>query len=376
MKTTIALLLTLITGSAHLLFAETRTAPEPPKKPRIEVVFVLDTTGSMSGLIEGAKQKIWSIANEMISAKPTPDLKLGLIGYRDKGDEYVVKSFPMSDDIDALYGELQKFQAGGGGDMPEAVNEALDEAIHKMAWSKDRDVLKIIFLVGDAPPHMDYENAPQYPELCKVAAKNDIIINTVQCGSIAETTPVWQEIAKFSEGSYVAIAQSGNMAVVETPMDAELAELNKQIGTTLIPYGNREERTAVGAKQMAAEMAAPAAAADRLSFNAKTRKSVQGAGELLDALANNSVQLAELDKTKLPEELQKLEQKELETRITKAREERAAQKKIEALSAEREEFLKAETRRLAAAGKGDSFDNNVAELIRRQAEKKGISYGR
>jgi len=52
---------------------------------------VLDTTGSMGGLIEGAKQKIWSIANEMISAQPTPELKLGLIGYRDRGDEYVVK---------------------------------------------------------------------------------------------------------------------------------------------------------------------------------------------------------------------------------------------------------------------------------------------
>jgi len=54
----------------------------------------------MRGLIEGAKQKIWSIANEMISAQPTPELKLGLIGYRDRGDEYVVKSFSLTDDID------------------------------------------------------------------------------------------------------------------------------------------------------------------------------------------------------------------------------------------------------------------------------------
>ncbi|CAN5615342.1 hypothetical protein BH20VER1_BH20VER1_30830 [soil metagenome] len=373
MKTTTALL-TLLLACAQPLSAQTE---RPAKKPRIEVVFVFDTTGSMGGLLEGAKQKIWSIANEMISAKPTPDLKLGLIGYRDEGDDYVVKSFPMSDDIDALYSELQKFQAGGGGDMPEAVNEALDEAIHKMAWSKDRDVLKIIFLVGDAPPQMNRENVPSYSELCRIAATNDIIINTVQCGQIAETTPIWKEIAKFSEGSYVAIAQSGNMAVVDTPMDADLAELNKQIGATLIPYGSREERTAVGAKQMAAEMAAPAAAADRLSYNAKTRKAVQGAGELLDALANDSVKLAELDKKKLPEELQQLDDKELEARITKARTARAElHKKIETLSAQRADYIKAETKRLAETGQADSFDANVAEMIRRQAEKKGISYGR
>jgi Mg-chelatase subunit ChlD len=182
------------------LFA--RTAPQPQSKPRVEVCFVLDTTGSMGGLIEGAKQKIWSIANEMISAKPTPELKLGLIGYRDRGDDYVV-----TDDIDAIYGHLREFQAGGGGDTPESVNEALAEAIHKMPWSSDRNVLKIIFLVGDAPPHMDYSNAPKYPDLCREAAKKDLIINTIQCGAMAETKPIWQEIAKLSEGSYVGIAQ-------------------------------------------------------------------------------------------------------------------------------------------------------------------------
>jgi hypothetical protein len=141
-----------------------------------------------------------------------------------------VKSFPMTDDIDAIYAHLYGLEAAGGGDTPESVNEALAEAIEKMSWSQDRSVLKIIFLVGDAPPHMDYADGPKYPELCRAAAKKDLIINTVQCGSMAETTPIWQEIAKLSEGSYAAIAQSGNMAVVATPMDEKLAELNRRMG--------------------------------------------------------------------------------------------------------------------------------------------------
>ena len=74
MKTTLKLIAPLLACSTTLS-AKTEI---PDKKPRIEVCFVLDTTGSMGGLIEGAKQKIWSIANEMISAKPTPELKLGL----------------------------------------------------------------------------------------------------------------------------------------------------------------------------------------------------------------------------------------------------------------------------------------------------------
>ncbi len=371
MKITTALLSLLIAGST---LAETEK-PNETKKPRIQVCFVLDTTGSMGGLIEGAKQKIWSIANDMISAKPTPELKIGLVGYRDRGDEYIVKSFPMTDDIDAMYAHLTALQAGGGGDMPESVNEGLDEAINKMKWSDDRGVLKIIFLVGDAPPHMDYADGPKYPELCRAAAKKDLIINTVQCGAITETTPIWKEIAMLSEGSYAAIAQSGNMAVVATSMDAKLAELNKRMGSTLIPYGDAGVRREVMAKQAVAEMAAAPAAADRLSFNMRTKKSVQGMGELIDALANNEITLEKIDQKNLPAEFQTLSRADLDKRVTKAREERTTlQKEIEEISQKRADYIAAETKRLAAAGKGDSFDSEIAQTIRKEAAEKGIHY--
>ncbi len=372
MKTNCLTLLTCLLACSPLRGAEPKPAPA---KPRIEVCFVLDTTGSMGGLLEGAKQKIWSIANEMISAKPTPELKLGLIGYRDRGDEYIVKTTPLTDDIDSVYGQLRGFVATGGGDGPESVNEALAEAINKMSWSQDRSVLKIIFLVGDAPPHMDYADGPKYPDLCRIAATKDLIINTVQCGSMAETTPIWQEIAKLSEGRYAAIAQSGNMAVVETPMDAKLAELNKKMGATLIPYGDKDAQGAVAAKQAASENAPASATADRLSYNSRTNKAVQGAGELLDALANDRVTLKALDKKKLPVELQALSSEELEKRVAKTQADRAeVQKAIGELTGKREAFLQAENKRLATAGKGDAFDGKVSETIREQAAQKGIKY--
>jgi uncharacterized protein YegL len=373
MKTTLKLLTLILTCSTALADKTAST----PTKPRIEVCFVLDTTGSMGGLIEGAKQKIWSIANEMISAKPTPELKLSLVGYRDKGDAYVVKSFPLTDDIDAIYAHLREFTAEGGGDTPESVNEALAETINKMAWSQDRAVLKIIFLVGDAPPHMDYAEGPKYPDLCRIAAKKDLIINTVQCGAISETTPIWQEIAKLSEGRYAAIAQTGNMTVVATPMDEKLAELNRKIGATLIPYGDKDLRSAVAAKQAASESAPATATADRLTYNTRTNKAVQGTGELLDALTNNEVKLESIDQKKLPSELQGLGREEIEKRVTKAREDRSGlQKEIAELSKKRDAYLQAENKRLAAAGKSDAFDEKVAETIHEQAAKKGINYTR
>jgi len=371
-KTVTFLTLAMAIGWSQIVNAKTKTSEA---KPRIEVCFVLDTTGSMGGLIEGAKQKIWSIANEMISAKPTPELKLGLIGYRDRGDEYVVKSFQLTDDIDSIYGHLRDFKAEGGGDEPESVNEALAETIEKMPWSQDRKVLKIIFLVGDAPPHLDYADGHKYPELCRIAAKKDLIINTVQCGNIAETTPIWKEIAKLSEGSYAAIAQSGGVAVIATPMDDKLARLNKKIGATLIPYGNAALQREVAAKQAFAESAPASAAADRLSYNAKTGKAVQGRGELLDALANNEVKLDAIDKKDLPKEFQKLTKQEMEARIAKTRAERdSLQKEVQDLAKKRDAYIQAENKRLAEAGKGDGFDEKVAETIHQQAERKGINY--
>ena len=374
----IGLLPIILSVSAMLGFWQSsiaKTAPTPQSKPRIEVCFVLDTTGSMGGLIEGAKQKIWSIANEMISAQPTPELKLGLIGYRDRGDDYVVKSFSLTDDIDAIYGHLREFQAGGGGDTPESVNEALAEAIHKMPWSSDSKVLKIIFLVGDAPPHMDYPNGPKYPDLCREAARKDLIINTIQCGEMAETKPIWQEIAKLSEGSYVGISQSGNVAVISTPMDKELSRLNERIGVTLIPYGDSKQRAEVHAKYAVAASAPISAMADRLSYNSKTGKAVQGRGELVDALNDKTVKLDEIDQKQLPAELQKLDRSELQKRIAKARDERAdLQKQIVEVSKKREAYIQSENKRLAAEGKGDAFDQKVTDTLHAQAAKKGISY--
>jgi len=377
MKTTLRFL-TVCTAALFATAAPALDKTEArPVKPRMEVCFVLDTTGSMSGLIEGAKQKIWSIANEMVSAKPTPDLRLGLIAYRDRRDDYVVKSFDLTNDIDAVYASLKSFSAGGGGDMPESVNEALHEAVTKMTWSADRSVLKIIFLVGDAPPHMDYANSPQYPEICQAAMKKDLIINTVQCGGITDTTPIWKEIAKLSEGNYVAIAQEGGMVAIATPMDEKLAELNRKVGATLVAYGSEPARREVFAKQAASETAPAAVAADRLSFNYRSGKTVQGKGELLDALATGELKVTDLKKDQLPAEWQKLDDAQLKAQIENKQQERAEiQAQIVKLNQERDGYIAAERKKLATSAKGDSFDAQVASAIRTQAARKGIAYGK
>src|ERR1700682_639909 len=122
-----------ITAPARADDAKTET-----KKPKVEVVFCLDTTSSMTPLIEGAKAKIWAISNQIASGKPTPDLKIGLVAFRDTGDAYITQVHDLTGDLDAVHAKLKTFQAQGGGDIPEHVNAALFDSVHKIKWSTDK----------------------------------------------------------------------------------------------------------------------------------------------------------------------------------------------------------------------------------------------
>lgn len=360
-------------------------SPAPAAGPRIEVVFVLDTTGSMSGLIEGAKQKIWSIANAMASAKPRPQIKIGLVAYRDRGDDYITKLTPMTDDLDAVYSDLMKFSAGGGGDTPESVNQALHEAYTKFAWTpssgEGKNTLRLIYLVGDAPPHMDYEQDISFKTTCTEAIKNGITINTVQCGSIAEATPVWKEIAQKTDGEYFAIEQSGGMRVVESPFDADLAKLGTELESTVVAYGGQREQAAQNEKMVAASAlsAAPkaptASKADRAMYKASEAgmMSLCGSNDLVQACLDKTVDLATLPEDQLPENMKKMTLDERKAYIAKQTEERKLrQSKIQDLSKKREEFVKAELAK--DTGKKDSFDDKVLDSLTRQAARAGIKY--
>ena len=372
---------TLLTAALLFCSAALIAADKPTDKaasgkaeaepPRIEVCFVLDTTGSMSGLIEGAKRKVWAIANGIVATDPTPRVRVGLIGYRDRGDEYVTRRFDLDGNIDAVYENLQKFKADGGGDTPESVNQALHEAIEKMSWTDDRDVSKIIFLVGDAPPHMDYENELKHPELCRMAVKRNLIINTVQCGSISATRPVWQQIARRAEGEFVALEQDGNMRVTSTPYDEQLAMLNRRIGETMVPYGDGAARRKMGARQRASETAEAQVAADRAGYfalkAAPSRSEVNTGTDLTAALAAEKIDINNVKPDKLPEKLQEMGDKERRAHLEKqVAERRELKEKIKNLSAKRRDYITQERER-AAAYDEDSFDEQVMRIVREQA---------
>jgi len=387
------------------LAAAEDAAENKPARAKIEVVFCLDTTGSMGDLIAGAQAKIWSIVNAMVSGKPVPQIKVGLVGYRDKGEEYVTKLTDLTEDLDSVHQKLFAFQAKGGGDTPESVNLALDEAVNKISWSpKSEKVYRVIFLVGDAPPHMDYPGEKKYPEICKEAANKDIMINTIRCGDDHETETVWKDIAMKADGQYASIAQSGGVNVVSTPYDAKLAELSGKLVETGVYYGSTEKRekaiaaksravkeisearesgdfrklaveadkSEFRAKTSAASLEAPGASAD--SFGGMGMGAEVGKADLLMNYARDGEQaLNSISSEELPEEMQKMSDSERKKFLeTKIQERKEIQKQIDELSRQRSEFLKKE---LEKKGSPDqSFDSVVIKMLKMQGVKKGIQY--
>ena len=329
--------------------------------PRIEVAFVLDTTGSMGGLIDGAKRRIWSIARRIGEGRPRPDLRIALVAYRDLGDAYVTRTYDFTRDMDEVSGQLAGFQAAGGGDGPEHVSAAMHDAVHRLTWSSGR-ALRMIVLVGDAPPHLDYQDGFDYRKHVGEARQKGIVVESIQCGDDPQTASVWREIASAGAGEYARIDAQGGMPVRVTAVDAELARLNSEIAGTVVAGGTSAQRaeteTKLAARRaMSAPMAAEAAgyygAADRVAANdlvdlpvAEQRKALPAAPPVLK------------NKTEA-EALAFLQQQKARRDVLQGR--------IRELTKERDAAL-------AAGAPTDGFDEKVVGALKAQAKKEGIAY--
>ncbi|HEX5747613.1 MAG TPA: vWA domain-containing protein [Archangium sp.] len=365
--------------------AQSQGAPVPPSqqqqmRPRIDVVFVLDTTGSMAGLIEGAKQKIFSIASRIAQGKPTPRVRVGLVAYRDVGDDYVTKRYELTEDLDGLFTHLRKLEAGGGGDTPEHVGRGLGEAVSKLSWDPSRETMKLIFLVGDAPPAQRNDDW-NFNHWAKRAAEKHIVVNTVRCGGDPETETHWKLAAKTTDGRYESLEQSGGMVAVATPYDAELAKVNAELASKTLYAGKKEAQVANRARAEQMATLAPEAAAERIQFLKTTRgagrapaaAAVSSAPEAVGGAVDLAAQpeaLASVKDDELPQELKGLDAAARDAKVKQlAGERKALEEKAAKLASERDAW-----RAKNVAEKEDSFDANVMKGVKEKAAKYGLTY--
>lgn len=381
---TFALGLGMVTALAR---AYTPGPNDPPvrepadSEKTLEMVFVIDTTGSMGGLIDGAKQRVWGIINDVMQTPAHPNVRVGLVAYRDHGDSYVTQVLPLTNDLDKVYTTLMEYRADGGGDGPEDVRRALSDGVRKAGWSRPRaNTAQIVFLVGDAPPHDDYAQEPDTLDTAAEAIKAGMIVNTIQCGADDTTRQIWQQIARRGEGQFFAIAQDGGVETIATPYDSRLSELGGKLGSTYLAYGGgagaegEKFRAEARDRQVKTESAVAGAApvvaqADRAVNKALNRDAY--VGDLLQSIENGTVKLDDVKAVDLPADLQKLSAGERKQEVERRLSERQKiRDEIVSLKKQRDDYIAAERKKHSGAQTG--FDAAVASALKEQLARKGI----
>ena len=185
----------------------------PAQRAQLDLVFLIDTTGSMGDEIDKLKGTLLTIANEVANLPAKPELCFGLVAYRDKGDDYLIRSHDFTNDLNAFQGVLNQLQAGGGGDYPEAMNEALHDAVHNLSW-RGSGTTRMVFLLADAPPHLDY-GGPQYDDDMQAALGKGIKVFSVGASGLDKQGEyIQRQIAQYTGGKFVFLtyAQAHNPA--------------------------------------------------------------------------------------------------------------------------------------------------------------------
>ena len=171
-------------------------------RARLDLVFLIDATGSMADEIGKLKATLHSIAAEMARLPSQPDLCFGLVAYRDKGDAFLLRSHDFTNDLGAFQAVLNGLQAGGGGDYPEAMNEALHETVHNLSWRGD-GATRMVVLLADAPPHLDY-GGPYYDDDMLAALGKGIKVFSVGASGLDKQGEyIQRQIAQYTGGRFV-----------------------------------------------------------------------------------------------------------------------------------------------------------------------------
>ncbi|MBI5687237.1 MAG: VWA domain-containing protein [Verrucomicrobia bacterium] len=369
--TTLILTITLTASLACCAFA--KSAPE--KERPIDLVICLDTSNSMDGLINAAKQKLWDIVNELATAKPKPHLRVALYAYGTPGfgaeTGYVRKQIDLTDDLDAVYGKLTALVTNGG---DEYVARVVRTSVMEQPWSAEKDALKIIVVAGNEPATQDRQFTTA--DVCKDAITRGIIVNAIYCGpATSREADGWRDVARAADGQFASIDQDRGTIVVSTPFDQRLAVLGGEINRTYLAYGVRgaEGRAMQTAADTSAAAASPAVFASRAVAKASGQYR-NASWDLVDAMTRKDFDLAKVNEGELPAEMRAMTHDQRKAHLDAMAKKRAGvQQEINQLNAQRQKFIDEEMKK-GGKSADKAFDAAMLRAIREQAVRKSFAF--
>jgi hypothetical protein len=369
-------------AAAVLLAAPLAARAAEPAKPAsrdIDVVICLDVSGSMEGLFNSVKTKLWDIVNDVAKVQPTPNLRVGLYSYGhtlyDARIGWVRKEIDLTTDLDEVYRKLNALTINGG---EEYVARVTRDALVQQPWSADPGALKIIFVAGNEP--VDQDKEVKLADVAALARAKGVFINTIYCnrgraGMIHPEFQGWKDYAEAAGGRYACVDQDRGTVVIAAPQDKELADLNGKLNKTYVSYGRMRAEKA--ANQQAQDANAAAAGAPALAARAATKAGGlyrNSDWDLVDRLkADPKFDVKGLPEGELSDELKKMKPEEREAHVKKMLAEReAVQKQIGELNEKRQAYVAEEMKKKGPTEGEKAFDAALRGAIRDQAAGKGI----
>jgi hypothetical protein len=352
--------------------------PSTPLKPgdrAVELAICLDTSGSMEGLINAARIKLWEIVNDLALAKPTPRLRVALITYGNDGHNpengWVNIDIPFTEDLDMVSKQLFALTTNGG---TELVARALKTAGERLEWSASDDTLKLIVVAGNESA--DQDTVFSFRDVCKADIGKGIMVNSIYCGNLADDiAPGWKEVATLADGHFAAIDQNNGTVTVSTPFDNDLVTLSAAINTTYIGYGSIAREAAANQKLQdfnAASLGAAVAAERCGTKGGAMYKNEQW--DLVDACKQTNFKIEDVKTDDLPDNMKTMTLEQKKAYVAEMTAKRAdMQKQIADVNAKRQAYVEAEMKKMATAN-DQSFDAAIRKAIREQAQSKGFTF--
>ncbi len=346
--------------------------------PKVQIAILLDTSGSMDGLIRQAKSELWGIVNRFSEASHNgvaPTIEVALFEYgkdsipADEG--YLRMITPLTTDLDQVSEELFALRTNGGSEFAGLV---IERSVQGLQWSKSSSDYRVIFIAGNEP----FTQGPMpYTKAISQAGGRGIIVNTIHCGSPREGIEgKWQHAAKIGEGDFLNIEQNHRVQEIATPFDKEIATLSQKVNTTYIAYGSGGEKKAE--RQRRQDSNASSMGAASMAKRAKTkggRAYKNSSWDLVDSMDEDEAVLDNVQTKALPKVMQSMNKAERKTYVAKkAAERKALQGKIKALSAKREQYIAAERKKKVKKDTTSTFERAMLKTVNKQMKSKGYRF--
>ncbi|MET1257942.1 vWA domain-containing protein [Flagellimonas sp. DF-77] len=344
------------------------------KSQFVKIALLLDTSNSMDGLIDQAKSQLWDIVNEFTHARcgnaTRPELQIALYEYGNDDlasrEGYIRQVLNFSSDLDEISERLFSLTTNGGEEFCGAV---IDRSLRQLEWGKNPDDLKLIFIAGNEPFTQGKLN---FRDAALQAKENDVVVNTIFCGNYDQgVNGKWKEGAVLAGGDYMAIDHNRQVVHIATPYDDIIIQLNAKLNKTYISYGSmgRQKAAAQAAQDKEAYDIAAGVSVKR-AVSKSTRLYKNSMWDLVDAVEEDEVELAEVPKSSLPEELRNKSEQELKAYVQAKKDAREnIQKEIQILNKKREAFI-AEKHKNEEGG----LENAMIQAIKKQAADKNYRW--